>query len=428
MVSRNPAMAYRPWVGILCFGPFGPFFGDSMLARQSIQRRKQGFTLIELLVVIAIIAVLIALLLPAVQQAREAARRTQCKNNLKQIGLGMFNYEGTYGQFPQPGGTALLSTQALSPSPGIPAGSGLLTMVVWSLSICPYIDQANAYNAYNMNSNFYDPANSAAIMTSIPAYLCPSTPRTSNTVTESIPAASATALYGSTVALTATGGAIDYISTGNGTDMSITRCAYNDNTLTTGFRGWGTGYFTGIDAKSNTALAGNLNPPTGCTIGGITDGTSNTTMIVELAGRNTLYFAGGRPASSVTNPQAGAAGVATELGYMTNIGGGLWASPENAGSNIGGRYYSDGTANPAHRRCGEGLPLSSCYFINANNSRNNANIGRPNSDSGGLYSFHTGGAHALMCDGTVRFLSQNMSVLTFTQIVTAANGEATGEF
>ena len=94
---------------------------------------RRGFTLIELLVVIAIIAILVALLLPAVQQAREAARRAQCKNNLKQIGLALHNYQGALNVFP--------------PSFCIGNGDG----GKWSpmARILPYVDQANLYNLAN---------------------------------------------------------------------------------------------------------------------------------------------------------------------------------------------------------------------------------------------------------------------------------------
>ena len=95
-------------------------------------RKSRGFTLIELLVVIAIIAVLIALLLPAVQQAREAARRTQCRNNLKQLALACHNYENTFSVFPM----------------GADA-----SMIGWKQYIYPYIDQTNSYNTINMADN-----------------------------------------------------------------------------------------------------------------------------------------------------------------------------------------------------------------------------------------------------------------------------------
>src|SRR5690348_16086715 len=96
------------------------------------RRRSSGFTLIELLVVIAIIAVLIALLLPAVQQAREAARRSQCKNNLKQIGLGLHNYHDTFRIFPY-GGTG---DQNYNWGAGISTGHGIFN---WRGHILPYI-------------------------------------------------------------------------------------------------------------------------------------------------------------------------------------------------------------------------------------------------------------------------------------------------
>ena len=96
-----------------------------------VTKRQKGFTLIELLVVIAIIAVLIALLLPAVQQAREAARRTQCKNNLKQIGLALHNYHDTFSQFPSGFGVTARNS----------SGGERWGHSQW-VTLLPYVDQA----------------------------------------------------------------------------------------------------------------------------------------------------------------------------------------------------------------------------------------------------------------------------------------------
>jgi prepilin-type N-terminal cleavage/methylation domain-containing protein len=121
---------------------------------------RRGFTLIELLVVIAIIAILIALLLPAVQQAREAARRTECKNNLKQLGIAMHNYHDTYGKFPR------LHYQTSTTSSW--HGNGILT------SILPFVEQNNVFDNWNFTVTFSDTANATMKNTQISAFLCPS--------------------------------------------------------------------------------------------------------------------------------------------------------------------------------------------------------------------------------------------------------------
>ena len=127
-----------------------------------MSQRRSAFTLIELLVVIAIIAVLIALLLPAVQQAREAARRSQCKNNLKQFGLALHNYHDSQGIFPS-GGYCPAGTIALCHS--------------WAEMVLPYIDQAPMYNQLVLTSNTQAAANAAVLNgKNLPGFACPSDP------------------------------------------------------------------------------------------------------------------------------------------------------------------------------------------------------------------------------------------------------------
>jgi len=122
---------------------------------------RRGFTLIELLVVIAIIAILVALLLPAVQQAREAARRSQCQNNLKQIGLALHNYHDVYRCFP-PGGVT------------IGRCCGTPSRISWTISLLPYLDQSNLFNRYNSNLPNEHTANKFVREQYVDVYRCPS--------------------------------------------------------------------------------------------------------------------------------------------------------------------------------------------------------------------------------------------------------------
>lgn len=137
---------------------------------KTYSRNHRGFTLIELLVVIAIIAVLVSLLLPAVQQAREAARRTQCKNNLKQIGLALHNYHDVHQTFPS-GWIAIDAVTKLPSAHEGTSGAG------WAVMILPFIEQTNAYNLFNPNVSITDPLNADFLKQPMVSYKCPSDPQ-----------------------------------------------------------------------------------------------------------------------------------------------------------------------------------------------------------------------------------------------------------
>src|SRR5579863_9164219 len=137
-------------------------------------KSRRGFTLIELLVVIAIIAVLVSMLLPAVQQAREAARRSQCKNNLRQLALAALNFESTFGGFPY---NAITKNNSQIPYiPYDPNGSGTRGRCGGMVPLLPYIEQNAVTNMYVPQVDWSDPANANALTLSFPLMLCPSTP------------------------------------------------------------------------------------------------------------------------------------------------------------------------------------------------------------------------------------------------------------
>ncbi|QDT67043.1 DUF1559 domain-containing protein [Calycomorphotria hydatis] len=156
----------------------------------SQQHKRIGFTLVELLVVIAVISILIALLLPAVQQAREAARRSQCKNNMKQIGLALHNYHDGHLTFP-PGNVTHQGIDETDPTNNCFTLAGPShpdyrhSYAPWTVMILPYLEQANLYKKFNFSERFTSnpgdgggsATNSALFDEELETYRCPSDPK-----------------------------------------------------------------------------------------------------------------------------------------------------------------------------------------------------------------------------------------------------------
>jgi len=336
----------------------------------------RGFTLIELLVVIAIIAVLIALLLPAVQQAREAARRSQCKNNLKQMGLAIVNYESTYSRFP---------ADYYQPEPT--TGLWAAPRSSWMVAILPYFDQANLYQTYDSNVNWHDAINETVVKTIVSGYLCPSASARQGfewTVLVDYPGGTFTPgsrsyFYG---AIT------DYANSG-GIHPSL-------NATLPATAQLANPYYCGI-------LTTDLNNPAkfiqyNNRIRDVTDGLTNTMMVTECAGRPQLYQNGKLVPDGSPKTWSGSGTVTSP--FPT---GGVWAS-HNKGFVVNGAA-TDGNTTANAGTCG----------INCSNDNE-------------LYSFHTGGVNTLMGDGSVRFLGASISMQTLVALISRDGGEVVGEF
>ncbi len=304
----------------------------------------RGFTLIELLVVIAIIAVLIGLLLPAVQKVREAAARMSCQNNLKQVSLACTNYEVRTGKYPP--------SNTFGPYNG------------WPVLILPDLEQENVANIYVATANWSDPVNDVPRNSRVKTFLCPSA-NGQRTGKSAIPL--------TTTGASATGAAWDY---SNVAVVAQTLLAYLNYP----------------DPASYPITWRGVMSSQGSTVAQITDGLSNTLLVVEDAGRPEWWVKGKRVTTG--DPPFGGDGTMTGT-----LNGGTWADHDKG-------FGIDGTT-------ADGLGAPGDCAINCSNSFE-------------VYAFHTGGANVALADGSVRFLKEGMSIRTLAALATRAGGEVVG--
>jgi len=296
-------------------------------------RRETGFTLVELLVVIAIIGILVALLLPAVQAAREAARRISCQNNLKQLGIALHNYHDTH--------------KALPPT------STNRPRHTWAPSMFPFFEQTNLGDQYNWNVNWDHPANQPAIATPLSVLLCPSAP----------------------------GGRSRIDNVRNGIKAAATDFAPIAGVASIVVRA---GFIPSTD------LRGAMRRNQWVRLRDITDGTSNTVVMAEDAGRPEFWTSKGRgPANN------------------TPGGGNL---PVRNGRVLGAGWADTSNSIPLHTFRQDGLRVPGPCPINCTNNNE-------------AFSFHPGGVNSVFVDGGVRFLAETIGIPTYAGLITRSGAE-----
>jgi prepilin-type N-terminal cleavage/methylation domain-containing protein len=330
-------------------------------------RISKGFTLVELLVVIAIIGILTALLLPAVQAAREAARRAQCTNNLKQVALACHTYEGA--------------------NRGLPLLYASSKQLGWIPPILPYFEQGNVSMQYNFGQPWFDASNAAVVAQRMQVLECPSSPAPHlYTATDpSLAGESANPMTTFTVAGT------DYFAVAGASSSTTVK---PPSTIPPGY------FYVYPNASSGTDLSGvfgaQSTTPTSRQLGDVSDGLSNTVMIAEMSGRPWLYLAGGWKVPVANFPSYVAASSEDVVDDIPlDYGWGAWAHNDNF---LVGTWSSDGTM--------QGGPSA----VNCSNYR-------------GVFSFHTAGTGAAFADGSVHLLSREISPTVFFALVTARAGE-----